>query len=395
MNGSNVLRLMLFGWLLAATPALAESVTVRALYRPDQADFIGTDPPGRLCVDFAYFCNQAWKAFALDLPIEFSKTSYNGAANPRDQYYVAVPGSTTVRVQHDRSGDFQDITLSFVAWSQRVISQPVAYNPVNNAGPPGCPRMGRVEIVGDYAIAGWMTPGACASSGAGGNGTQVQSQVDQIETIIRVDTPTPYRMKQGMYRGTASFTVGSGGAIDLGNAASVSRGATLEVNFELEVQHALVVDFPPGSQLAVLEPPGGWSRWASTGAGGHGDGQNLPPRLYVQHPFRLWSSGPFKVYTECERNMVDRCGLRQRGGSDQVPFSVSLSLPGAVTHNGQTVRNLRLPVGQANALQFDSSTVAYNQPGALRYEVEGTAVAAMRPGETYTGWVTIVWDAEL
>ena len=392
MNKPNVLLLMVFWLALAAAPALAESVTVRALYRPDQADFIGTDPPGRLCVILVYHCNQAWKAFALDLPIEFSKTSYNAAPDPRDQYYVAVPGPTTVRVQHDRSGEFEDITVTFFAWNQRVISQPVKFNPVNSGNPPGCSGLTFPQLVGDYVIMGWVTPVPCATSGAGANGTQVHSQVDQVEAIIRVDTPTPYRMKQGMYRGTVSFTVGSGGQIDLGNAASVSRGATLEINFELEVQHALVVDFPPGSQLAVLEPPGGWSRWSGAGAGPFGSGRNLPPHLYVQHPFRIWSSGPFKVYTECERNMVDRCGLRQRGGSGQVPFSVALSLPGAVTHNGQPVRNLRLPVGQANALQFDSSTVAYNQAGALRYEVEGAAVAAMLPGETYTGWVTIAFS---
>jgi hypothetical protein len=393
MNRPNALLLIGLWLLLAIPPAWAESVTVRALYRPDQADFIGTDPPGRLCVEFVYFCKGAWKAFALDLPIEFSKTSYNAAPEPRDQYYIGVPQPTTVRVQHERSGEFEDINLSFVAWSQRVISQPVANNPVNSGGPPGCPRMGLPQMAGDYVTAAWMTLANCATSGAGAWGTQVYSEVDRVETIIRVDTPTPYRMKPGMYRGSVSFTVGSSGQIDLGNNASVSRSPTLELNFELEVQHALVVDFPPGSQLAVLEPPGGWTHWGDIG--GPPGSRRLPPNLYVQHPFRLWSSGPFKVYIECERSMVDRCGLRQRGGSAQVPFSVGISLPGAVTHNGQAVSNLRLPVGQANALQFDSSKVSYNQPGALRYEVEGPALATMKAGETYSGWVTIVFDAEL
>jgi hypothetical protein len=378
---------LLLGCLLGLDlpAAQAETVKISTRYRPDQADFIDVNPPGRMCVRYVWHCLDWWKGFAIDLPIEYTKVTEGYAADKRDQFYLSTPQQVRVAITHDQTGERQEVVLSFVAFSQRVWAS-IDTNPAHAPSPGECGLM-MLRRASDHVEADWQLPGTCFTTGLVPRGQLLASPVDDVQTILRLDAPSPHRMKHGMWRGSVTFSAGNGGDIDFGNRVTMTRGSLLQIDLELEVVHAFVVDFPPGSHLAVLEPPGGWpSFWNS---------HRQPSRLYREHPFRLWSSGPFKVYIECERSMVDRCGLRQRGGSSQIPFSVAISLPGAVSHNGQAVRNLRLPVGQANALQFDSSTVSYNQPGALRYEVDGAAAATMQPGETYTGWVTIIFDAEL
>ncbi|WPO98145.1 hypothetical protein SFA35_15970 [Pseudomonas sp. HR96] len=383
----------LLGLLLIAG-VRAETVTVQARYQPSQADFLDINPPGKLCIQYVYFCQNAWRAFSVDLPIEFSKPvlGSDDTAPPRDQYYIDFPKPAQVTITHDRTGERQQANLQFVAWEMGVYSPDPNKHPMN--GTPyaaGCRAMGRPGD-GAYKISGWridsFTP--CHTSGGVYNGMWVTTQTNNVSAIIRLDTPNPHRMKHGMWRGSIEWTVGEGGQIDLGNGAVVNRGNTLKIEVELEVVHAFVLDFPPNSDKAVLQPDGGWERYWRGGP--------VPRRLFNEVPFRLWSSGPFKVYIECQRNMGTMCGLMHRPTAHQVPFSVALTLPPEHTHLGAPVLGQVLPVGQANALEFDSNATTWDRRGTLKYEVTGSDVIhdmLENDGATYSGLVWIIFDAEL
>lgn len=381
--------LMLTGWSAVST-AWAETVSIQARYRPDQADFVDIHPPRGLCVEYAYFCVGVWKSFGVALPTEFTKHTIHGTAEPRDQFYLALPPPTSVTVTHDRSGERQQVTLSFVAIGQRVFA-PVDAHPAYSRMIGACSVLGMREGV-DHIVIGWWYPSLqpCYTTGGLPWGGEADSRSDNMEAIVRLQTPAPHRMKHGTWRGRVAFSIGNGGQIDLGNRATVTRAPLLEFEIELDVVHAFVIDFPPDSDKAILEPPGGWVSYEQ--------GARVPRRLSRVQPFRLWSSGPFKVYTECQRSMGTVCGLQDRRSGHQVPFSVALTLPPAHRYNGAPVRDLVLPVGQDKALGFDSSGPSFDRRGALRYEVSGEApIAEMlrHAGATYTGVVWIIFDAQL
>ena len=374
--------------MLWLTPTVwAESVKIQAQYRPDLADFMDVNPPGPLCVKYGSLC-QYTKGFAVDLPIEFDKVVTGWVADPRDQYYIKVPDPTRVTLRHDRTGERQEVTLSFQVLQPRVYSPDPKRHPVNGLVN-GCrymwPPQGQETVVAEWDVRNYT---ACYVSGGVTPGTQVDTHTDHLSAIVRVDTPVPHRMKHGMWRGSVAFSVGNGGQVDLGNRATVTRGSTLEIEFELEVIHSFVLDFPPGSERAVLEPPGGWKNYVRG---------REPKHLYVEHPFRLWSSGPFKVYVDCGRTEGTLCGMRDRHGTHQVPFSVAITLPPAHTFAGAAVRAKVLPVGQSQALQIDSEGASFDRRGALRYEVAGEHIPKMldNAGAVYEGLVTVIFDAEL
>ncbi|WP_262405564.1 hypothetical protein [Pseudomonas fluorescens] len=203
-----------------------------------------------------------------------------------------------------------------------------------------------------------------------------------------LSTPTPYRMKPGIYRGSVTYTIGPGGDFDFGNNVTQLNGNSVTLNFVLDVQHLFFFNFPPGSDRAVLEPPGGWLAWLNGG--------RVPQRIYRDLPFRLWSTGPFKVYKLCQYEAGTHCGIRN-DGSDEVAVQVGLSLPGGIRHQNAPVERLTLPTGRASALHFEAVQATLNRPGQLHFEVGKDDVRGMlaHAGSTYTGQVTVVFDAEL
>ena len=74
-----------------------------------------------------------------------------------------------------------------------------------------------------------------------------------------------------------------------------------------------------------------------------------------------------------------------------------MSLPGGIQYQGRPVEHLPLPTGRAAALQFEAVMPTINRPGQLHFEVGRADVPSMlaHAGSTYTGQVTVVFDAEL
>jgi len=381
---------------LAAGAVQALDVTISAEYLGGGSGrFDNTTPPGGLCRYWPATCR---RMMTVDLPITYVKKTTKGAPDSRDMFYIQLPGRRELNVYHDETGESRRMTFEWAALNQRVEGGTHLYrdHPIYNvmlSG--GCSHLGasgeeRPAVLNYlWRVENPQSPQACWAYGSyPRNGHVGNATVTQTSIAYNLDVPPPYRLRAGTYRGSITYTIGPGGDFDFGNDVSQLSGDTLTVNFVLDVQHAFLFEFPPGSDRAVLEPKGGWSAWLAGG--------KTPTRLYRDLPFRLWSTGPFKVYKLCQHTVDVRCGI-VNDNAHQVPVEVALSLPGGIQYQGRPVEHLPLPTGRAAALQFEAVMPTINRPGQLHFEVGRADVPSMlaHAGSTYTGQVTVVFDAEL
>lgn len=203
-------------------------------------------------------------------------------------------------------------------------------------------------------------------------------------------TPTPHSLVNGVYTAETLYSIGYGGDFNFGSNVTNLSKSTISIAFELTVKHQIKVEFPPGSQLAVLEPQGGWGGWIHRG--------QQPTRLYRDLPFRLWSAGPFTMHLRCQYSAGSDCAISNTRDNSQVPITVGVTLPSNVAlANGGSVRRETLPVGATAAKQFKSIAIGYGQPAQLHFEAGQAAVQDMlrHAGSTYQGDVTVVFDAQM
>lgn len=383
--------------LLAMPSSEASDVTISARYQGDALGrFENTTPEAGFCRLWPSVC-KGFQAFTVSLPISYEKVSTHRAAEPREQFFIKLPARRTVQVVHDKGIDTHELIFEITHSSQRVQNDPGfigTANPIFTAYVRGGCNYVRTHLSGNRAYYLWATrvpenPAPCYSSGDGGQpGDVYLNPLSDMGIGYKLTMPSPLRMKQGIYRGSTDFTVGPGGDFDLGDGVSNLNTPVLKINFELEVQHAFVVDFPPGSERAVLLPPGGWQRWLGGGA--------PPARLERSLPLRLWSTGPFKVYKTCQYSVGASCGIRNSAGHE-VPVDVALSLPPGVSYGNAPVRRLQLPTGREAGLAFETAMPVGGQAGQLHFDVLGPSIRTMLdyPGSTYEGQVTVVFDADV
>ena len=391
-----VARTWLGGTLWFVAPiAMALDVTITAQYLGGGTGrFDNTTPPGGLCSSWSATCRTRT---TVTLPITYDKKTTKGAVDPRDNFYVGLPAKREVDVYHDTTGESRRLSFEWTALSQVVLTGgPLSYHPLyNRVLSGGCSSVGYVaqerpaKVSYLWNVVQPTTPSPCWSYSrtAPEGRVEIASVLETSVAYEMVVTP-PFRMPSGIYRGSVTYSIGPGGDFDFGNDVTALSGNSLTVNFVLDVQHAFLFEFPPGSERAVLEPPGGWQAWLAGG--------KPPQRLTRDLPFRAWSTGPFKVYKLCQYDVGAECGIRNER-NDQVPVLVALTLPGGIQHAGGQVERLALPSGAQAALQFDAVTPTLNRRGQLHFDVERSQVQNMlkHPGSTYTGQVTVVFDAEL
>ncbi|WP_284355191.1 hypothetical protein [Pseudomonas putida] len=381
-------------WLVASV-AMALDVTISAQYLGGGTGrFDNTTPPGGLCSSWVSTCK---KRTTVTLPITYDKKTTKGAVDPRDNFYVGLPTKREVDVYHDTTGESRRLAFEWTALSQRVqtggsLYHHPLYNRTLNGGCRGVgsvsqERPAKVSYLWDVIEPAAPSPCWSYSRTAPEGRVEIASVLETSVAYEMTVTP-PFRMPSGIYRGSVTYSIGPGGDFDFGNDVTALSGNSLTVNFVLDVQHAFLFEFPPGSERAVLEPPGGWQAWLAGG--------KPPQRLNRDLPFRAWSTGPFKVYKLCQYDVGPECGIRNEH-NDQVPVLVALTLPGGIQHAGGQVERLALPSGAQAALQFDAVTPTLNRRGQLHFDVDRSQVQNMlkHPGSTYTGQVTVVFDAEL
>ncbi|MGG5292145.1 hypothetical protein [Pseudomonas shirazensis] len=398
MNG-RLFRLLLTlpGALLIACSPMVEAaqVTISARYQGGtDGHFENTTPPAPFCSGWLGTCEDME---TVGVPISFAKTSIYRAPDARDQFYMKVPGTRKVQVVHQGTGESHEVSFEITAFAQAYQVRSEDYSPASGTDVKGGCQFVTGELAEpDFQFGAYLwsvrnpsSPQPCYSSATYGSVGDVRvTDFTDFGISYRLFLPPPRRLGQGLYRGSVTFRIGPGGDFDFGNQVSDLSSDTLVVDFELDVQHAFVLQFPAGSDIAVLEPPGGWNAWLG--------GRGAPRRLYRDVPMRMWSTGPFKVYKRCQYTLAGACAIRNPAGV-QAPVEVSLSLPEGVVHSGQPVRRLAIPTGPGAALRFEHLTIVSDRPGRLHFEAASSAVQTMlsQPGTRFAGEVTVVFDAEL
>lgn len=385
--------------LAGSGAAQAADITFTARYvGGTDREFENTTPPSGWCNGLPDYCDGHT---TVGLPITYSKVSVAYAPDVRDRFYISMPGNRKVTVTNNR-GESHTLDLTFASVSQNMWSYSSSPPPTmagdlrggctaltssweDDSGNPGVPRYGYYA----WWISQPSNPTPCYSdSPESAPGERFESHIDSFSVGYNLYLPNPNRMRQGFYRGSVTYLIGPGLDIDLGNNVKNLNANSLTVNFELSVEHALDIRFPPGFEHAVLEPPGGWQGWMA--------GRGLPPKVHRDLPFFLWSTGPFSVFRRCEHRAGDACAIRNAQGR-QVPVLVTLSLPRGASTGNAPVERAPIPFGPASPLRIEQSTSLSDERSQLHFEVDRPGVEEMvrDPGSTYQGEVTVVFDADL
>ncbi|MGH8350113.1 MAG: hypothetical protein ACRES5_26640 [Pseudomonas sp.] len=399
-------------WLLMPQ-ALAQDVSITALFKPDSAhphinQFKNTTPPSGYCQLYPGQCEEH-KTFSLQVPIRFESSQAIPAnhASPRQGATITVPAQwRELSVRHE-SGAVEQVRMRISGVGSKYVTEDVR------------------KLTGDtnadsrnahYLLWGmsWVNaPSPCLDSGVGyyyptSYGffwkTPVQAacnkqakfdvpwlRYDHLDFSYELVTPNPLGMLAGQYTGSLTYTVGPNGDFDFGDVMLPSS-PVLTMNFNLDVQHTLKVDIPPGGEKVQLVPAGGWQSWLQAG--------RRPVRLFRDQTFNISASSRFKMYMECDWNSIPYdCMLDDRVSRRGVELQVYVTLPNGLTDmSGQPVRHMRLRAGAANALHFQPGFYVDRAPGVLHFEVPETQMQFMLSpgaGPFYKGKVTVIWDSEV
>jgi len=197
-------------------------------------------------------------------------------------------------------------------------------------------------------------------------------------------------MSSGDYSGSLTYSVGPNADFDFGDVMLPSS-SSLTLNFNLNVQHTLKVDIPPGGEKVRLVPNGGWQSWLQAG--------RRPVSLFRDQTFNISASSRFKMLINCGPGVGAECGLQDSNNYRRVELYVSVSMPNGITDlAGQPVRRMPLKPGVGSALYFKPGFYVDRAPGTLHFEVPPHSMAEMlQPGvsDSYSGTVIVIWDSDI
>ncbi|HGY9628048.1 TPA: hypothetical protein ACOJM5_004471 [Pseudomonas putida] len=379
--------------------AQAADVTIGARYRADVGNQYARFGSSNewICRTWSALCKSASEN-AVDLPFGTYYKISKKDAGTRDQYYVRVPPPRTLQVRREGGNEVLDLVFEITHVSQYAVV--TAASPVQNNSPIATYDVRNCSVAraplppaGLGGVFQWkfVSGKYCySSSSLGSIGDWRESLVSRTGIGYKLSLPSPTKVASGIYRGSMTFTVGGVGAdIDFGEGVD-RLGNSLTIDFEVDLRHELKVDFPPGSDRAVLEPPGGWLAWP---------GGRVPPQLARDLSFRLTTSGPFTVYAACEYPLGGSgfCTLKNHQNGEGVVLDLAMSLPAGVKYNNGPVQRMRIHANTGRRMRLvpDSATSAL--PGTVHFWIRESWVASMlqKPPGTYRGGVTLLFDAEV
>ena len=397
----------------AAFPVMAEDVSITAVFKPDPAyphlnKFKNTTPSSGYCGLYPSECEDN-EMFGLQVPIQFNSRSPIQAKHTsvRQGAMFKVPAQwRELTIVHEATGEPETVRVRIAGVGSRYKTDDVK------------------QLVGgaaDYLVAhsilwdsAWVNaPSPCLYSGVGWYTettfrffwkTPFQAvcakqakfdipwmQLEYLDFAYELVTPNPLGMSSGHYTGSLTYSVGPNGDFDFGDVM-VPNDSALTLNFNLDVQHTLKVDIPPGGEKVQLVPAGGWQSWLQTG--------RKPVRLFRDQTFNISASSRFKMYYECQAWATLDCTIKDALGRRQVELQVFVSLPGGLTdQSGQPVRHKRLKAGPEGAQIFQPGFYVDRAPGVLHFEVPKEEVEWMlqqpNVASPYSGKVTVIWDSEI
>ncbi len=360
----------------------AAQVHIKATYRNGKLQI--DSPAAPYCKSWPELCTAGQ---TLEIPITYTK-SFDPYGGQPERLYLKPPPLRTGMLSSETGGDVYPFDFKFLVFGMMTRSAYSRYNPATFS----FYNCSVLRLKAPAAEGEWAT----VVLQMGNNGQQCYSDrsistsvynvyVKEMGAAYQLLLPSLSSMKPGRYSATLSYQVGSGGDIDLGNRLTVLSDTVLDVVLELTVKRDIHVEFPPGSDRAVLEPPGGWNLWS---------GGKPPKQLARDIPFRVTIDGPFGVYVKCQYSVsADSCGLRNQH-ADEVPVSTRLTLR-STTSGGSSAVKVTLPTLEHDKRVLEPVQPLLNQPGMLHFSVESEGVEQMvkHPGSTYQGQVTVVFDA--
>lgn len=382
-----------------SAPTLAADVFISAEFKPDLGnpdlrEFVNTTPRSGVCANaHLQTCirNNWW---SIDTQIRGTKDAVHQTDYGPDGFYIGMPAPRTVTVTSEDGSRF-NLRL-------KIIGAAMRYTDAEEDGHAQFWSSGGA-IYCHFGVTGYSPFSVMRMllREDGGEGTAAcglhwvdtnNYEIRQLDFIYALETPAPLRMRSGVYTGMTTFTyggTGDGADFDLGHRVALDD-RVVNVHFRLEVRHAFQLDIPPGSDVAVLAPKGGWTQWSDHGI--------VPAALERELPFSLSSSGQFRVLLQCQYPQPDgRCGIRNTTvATADAPLDVSLTLPG-FREMATGVDAVQLPLlGSGPPPVFAAGTVAIGRPSRLRFAVNGAPVKAMlqHPGTRYRGDVTVIFEAD-
>jgi len=408
---SGALLTVLYG--LCSLPAGAAVLNINASFAPDSAapqrnEFKNQTPSQGFCTQVPQACEPEG-LFSLIAPITFTANAPIRAnhADPRQGGMAKVPSEwRDVQVTHS-SGETHIVKIRIAGIGhESAIPVPIS------------------ELTGQDGLRGWdslwqgggwiYAPSPCQGVGWATAGTRGYNSFWKVpqgagvcakQALLEIPlsfrylyfvfgyqliTPNPLSMQSGQYTGSITFSVGPGQDFDMGDVMQPDD-STLTLNFNLDVQHTLKVDIPPGGNKVELVPEGGWQNWLQNG--------RKPVRLFRDQTFNISASSRFKMELSCFLTGTTDCLIYDQLSGRTAAVQISISLPNGLTDLvGEPVKRRRFYPGSHRAQQFQPAFYVDRAPGVLHFEIDSTYVNSMLQSgraATYSGTVTVIWDSEV
>lgn len=394
--------------MLSSMGAQAITQEIRAEFRPDNAQphrnvFVNKTPVSGYCVSFPVDC-QAAKMFSIRLPLRFNSIGEIAKGVPLPIKVPANWRSVVVRNRNTQETEVVEIRISGIGSTYRLSHSAASLVGVTNNleghrllwgstwvyAPAPCGYSGMSVLDAKAYMFFWKTPqeAPCTKTA---QFLIPHMQYDYLDFAYELRTPNPLGMSSGDYTGQLTYRVGSGGDFDLSDQM-VPDDELVVLDFNLNVEHTLKVDVPPGGNKVELVPLGGWQGWLQSG--------RRPVSLFRDQTFNISASSRFKMELACQHSSFSYdCAIFDPVSRRSVALQVYVTLPnGLTTMAGEPVRRLRLYGGKDKYQVFKPGQYVDRKPGVLHFEVPQSQMAFMlQPGvqSNYFGYVTVIWDSEV
>ncbi|MCP1486429.1 hypothetical protein J3D48_002742 [Pseudomonas fluorescens] len=406
----------LLGLLAMLTSPSAGAVTqeIKALFTPDSSnpqrnEFVNKTPPSGYCEYYPDICARS-NIFSIRLMtrVESNKAMQANADSRNSAMFKAPAGWRSLLVTNVDTGDVKrvEVRIAGISSNYELSHTAAKLTGASNAEDghtalwkgsswvnpaPPCQTTG-VGFFSEKTYAFfWLTPNESPCVKVANFPIPAMSYT-YLDFAYELRTPNPLDMSSGNYTGSLSYRLGPGADFDFGDVM-IPNDPELTLDFNLEVQHTLKVEIPPGGEKIQLVPVGGWQSWLHAG--------RRPVSLFRDQTFNISASSHFKMRIGCGPGINDECALEDSDVNRRVELFVFVSLPNGITDlSGQPVRRLRLRPGAGNELYFKPGFYVDRAPGTLHFEVPAHSMANMlRPGEgrggSYSGVVVVIWDSDI
>jgi hypothetical protein len=389
--------------LLVSNMSMANAATVeiRAAFKPSEGrgEFVDTTPPSGFCTQYGG-CAEQIRSVAV--PIEYDRTVLSGLPPLARRWSLHTPPQARVTLL---SGTGEPLEVSFQVTH---VAQVLSGSGINKNENPAMHSStgGNCSFVAPYGgggnsqgfiwrIADPISPGLCYPATAGTSAERdITVSAQSLSVGYRLITPQPYTLKEGIYQGSVTYSIGETGDFSLGSQVSQLSDSSLTFNFTLQVQHELSVEFPPGSDNITLGLPdyyaGGWHDYLSGAL-------PAPYTLKTLMPVQISSSGPFNLTLRCpDIGAHRRCLIRDAARQTPVTTSIYFFPPHGALLDSQQIPQAQLVPDQT--LHFTLAHRLMNVRGVLDIgvnPVDFRQYVLTTPGVKFTGEITLVFDAEL